>query len=621
MAELNGQIVLAYAELDLFCIFIIISTLTVAARVRKRVGQHVSLLTVTGTVFFIFHVLADLFLVVGNHNPVPEELLYFIGSCFYMTVAAAAAVWMVRVCHAMKYSFLSRPVPTALMLIPAALIVLLSLTDRWHGLIFSVSTENTVIRGPFHAFATFGTFAYFVLTGILAGCRRKKPELLPHARILVIFALLTVGFAAADDLLDLHLVPVGFTVGLVVCYAHTVMETAEEQRRELTEKEQLATAGNRAKTEFLFNMSHDIRTPMNAVIGYTAMARKNLDCPEQAGEYLDKADRAGQNLLQLIDQVLEMSRLETGKSEPEEKQAVITEWADDMLTVVREEAQKHGIRLKSDIGTIPDDQVLTDISRMNMVMTNILSNAVRYTPDGGTVTLTVRQLGSSRPGYHDYLFVTEDTGIGMSEEFRKKIFDVFTREQSSTVSGIPGSGLGMAIVKKQVELLNGTVEVESEPGKGTKVSVTVPMKLLPHMQDGDTEPVNRDTDLQGKRALVVEDNEMNREITRDILEDEGMLVETADDGDTAVDMVRRSYPGYYDFVLMDVQMPRMNGYEATRAIRDLGNRQLASILIIATTANALEEDRRDALEAGMNEHLGKPIDISRLMEILKKFLR
>lgn len=422
----------------------------------------------------------------------------------------------------------------------------------------------------------------------------------------------------------------GLLVGLFIFSYLLVrrhMRAEENHRKDELHKASLARAiemadsANEAKTNFLFNMSHDIRTPMNAIIGYTVMAKKYLDSKDKVTDCLDKIDISSQQLLSLVNQVLDMSKIESGKITIEEAPADLIERASAMLMIVEASAKAKGITLEGKIKNIRNKDILTDTPRVNQVFINILGNAIKYTPEGGKIVYTAEQISDSVDGVAKYRFTVEDNGIGMSKEYLTRIFDSFSREHNTTNSGIEGTGLGMAIVKKIVDMLGGKIDIESKQGFGTKVVVTVDFKIQDISEMAQENVIELEEDaFQGKRILLVEDNEMNREIARDILEDYGIYVEEADDGDTAVSMVKHSAHGYYDAILMDIQMPRMNGYEATMAIRELEDIELASIPIIAMTANAFEEDRKRALAVGMNEHLSKPIDITKLVQTLDKFI-
>ena len=393
----------------------------------------------------------------------------------------------------------------------------------------------------------------------------------------------------------------------------------------IKKSEKIAEEANLAKSQFLFNMSHDIRTPMNAITGYTRMAKKNIGNGEIVEDYLDKIELSGKQLLGLINQILEMSRIESGKIILQEEPADIIERSHAMKAVTETEADSKGLKLSLDFGEIKHSHVLVDVSRMNQIITNILGNAMKYTPEGGSVAFTVEELDSDRDGWGLYRFTVADTGIGMSEEYLKQIFDEFSRESTSTVSRIQGSGLGMSIVKKLIDLMGGSVDISSKPGEGTSISVTMHMKIDESAGNGVNDQSDYEgIDFTGKRILLVEDNEMNREIACDILEDAGFIVETAEDGDIAVEMVKatseRGDSEYYDVVLMDIQMPRMNGYEATKAIKALPDSQNTHLPIIALSANAFAEDRQKSIEAGMDDHIAKPIDIRQLKETLSKYL-
>ena len=398
----------------------------------------------------------------------------------------------------------------------------------------------------------------------------------------------------------------------------------KENQEKLEEALSEAQAANNAKTAFLSSMSHDIRTPLNAITGYTAMAKKRLDSVEHVSDYLDKIDVSGHQLLELINQVLEMSRIESGKVVLQEEPVDIIERAYDMRTLSGTEIESKDLNYALSMKHVKHRYVLTDGARMNQIIMNILGNAIKYTPEGGSIAYTVEEK-PYEAGRSLYSFRVADTGIGMSEEFQKHIYEEFTRESTSTVSHIQGTGLGMPIVKKLVDLMHGTIELSSAPGAGTTVTVTVPMKWDLNAEKRAEKPEeHRETDFKGKRLLLAEDNEMNREIAGDILEEAGFTIDMAEDGDIAVKKVRAAAqagdPRRYDAILMDIQMPRMNGYEAARAIRALPGLEGCRLPIVALSANAFEEDRQKSLAAGMDDHVSKPIDILQLKETLAKYL-
>ena len=530
----------------------------------------------------------------------------------------------------------------------------------------------------------------------------------------------------------------------------------EEQNRKLEIALQHEGAANRAKREFLFNMSHDIRTPMNAIIGFTSLAATHIDNREQVLDYLKKISTSSQHLLSLINDVLDMSRIESGKVKIEEKAVHLPDLVHDVRSIIQPNVAAKRLSLFIDTMDIEDEDIITDPLRLNQILLNILSNAIKFTPTGGMISIRIAQKNGAPKGCVCYEFRIKDNGIGMSEDFQKHIFEEFSREESSTVSGIQGTGLGMSITKNIVDLMGGTIALTSEPGKGTEFIVTLCFtrsgqkaepKQLPQLEglralvaDDDTntclnvstmlskigmrpewtisgkeavirtkyaveqgdefsvyiidwlipdmngieivrqirkvignrcpiiiltaydwadiedearaagvtafcekplflselrrvlaepfraEPASEPAqptaaDLKGKKLLLVEDNELNREIALEILKEAGFVVDTAEDGAVAVQKIKQAAPGQYDLILMDIQMPNLDGYEATRQIRALPDTEKASIPIFAMTANAFEEDRQNALEAGMNGHIAKPLDVPHLLRVLADALK
>ena len=527
----------------------------------------------------------------------------------------------------------------------------------------------------------------------------------------------------------------------------------EQQKNDLQDALAAAQHANRAKTTFLNNMSHDIRTPMNAIIGFTSLAAAHIDHPEQVQDYLAKITTSSNHLLSLINDVLDMSRIESGKMKIEEKEASLPEIMHDLKTIVQSDITAKQLEFYIDTADVVNEHVLCDKLRLNQVLLNLLSNAMKFTMPGGIVSVRVIQKGAASEGRASYDFQVKDTGIGMSKEFLAHVFDPFERERTSTVSGIQGTGLGMAITKNIVDMMDGTISVTSEEGKGSTFTVSLQLQtcsgpvrqeeipqlkglralvadddfntcssvtkmlstiglrpdwttsgkeavlrtrlaweqgdeyavfiidwLMPDMNGvevvrrvrtiiGEEKPIiiltaydwsdieeeARDAGVtafcskpiflselrellespfaapekavplpevsfEGKKILLVEDNELNQEIAVEILQGAGFVVEVADDGKSAVERMAAAQPGQYDLILMDIQMPIMNGYEATRQIRGLGVPGTADIPIIAMTANAFDEDRWAALEAGMDGHIAKPIDIPKLMELLGNLL-
>ena len=530
----------------------------------------------------------------------------------------------------------------------------------------------------------------------------------------------------------------------------------EEQNRKLEKAVRHEAAANRAKREFLFNMSHDIRTPMNAIIGFTSLAATHIDNREQVLDYLKKISTSSQHLLSLINDVLDMSRIESGKVKLEERAVHLPDLVHDVRSIIQPDVSAKRLSLFIDTMDVENEDIITDPLRLNQVLLNILSNAVKFTPTGGMISLRIAQKNDAPTGRARYEFRIKDNGIGMSAEFQKHIFEEFSREESSTVSGIQGTGLGMSITKNIVDLMGGTIAIESELGKGSEFIVDlcfarceqkVEQRQLPQLEglralvaDDDTDtclsvstmlskigmrpewtisgkeavirtkyavergdefsvyiidwlipdmngieivrqirkiighncpiiiltaydwadieeearaagvtafcekplflselrkilsepfsaevsprlPEPKASAFQGKKLLLVEDNELNREIAMEFLTEAGFVVDSAEDGAIAVQKMEQAAPGQYDLILMDIQMPNMDGYEATRRIRALPDAKKAGIPIFAMTANAFEEDRQNALKAGMNGHIAKPLDVPRLLSILADALK
>ena len=571
-------------------------------------------------------------------------------------------------------------------------------------------------------------------------------------------------FASAFEVRDICIVLAVVMAIAIGAYYYIVRLQAKRatdyavERAVLEEKLHKAEAAERAKTTFLSNMSHDIRTPMNAIIGFTTLAEANVENPERVQEYLRKIMSSSNHLLSLINDVLDMSRIESGKLNIKEKECSISDIFRDMRNIIQSQMQSKQLSFFMDTMDVIDEDIYCDKLHVNQVLLNLLSNAIKFTPPGGAVSLTIRQKPSAPKGYGSYEIRVRDTGIGMSQEFAKHIFEPFERERNSTVSGIQGTGLGMAITKSIVDAMGGTIELQTEQGKGTEFIINLDFRLqsetkqvetirelmglralvvddsfatcdsvtkmltqigmraewtlhgkeavlrarqavemgdrfyayiidwlLPDLSGlevvrqvrdvvGDEAPIIivtaydwtafeeearkagvtafcnkpiflselRDTliaalgkleleeqklpvtvnaagELRGTRLLLVEDNELNREIAQELLEEAGFEVDTAGDGTEAVERVKNSDPSRYSLILMDIQMPKMNGYEATKAIRAMP--EWTKIPIVAMTANAFEEDRKAALEAGMNDHVAKPIDVERLMNVIRSLIK
>ena len=411
--------------------------------------------------------------------------------------------------------------------------------------------------------------------------------------------------------------------------AEAVAKLAANNTQKLNDKLEIALKkaedASLAKTRFLNNMSHDIRTPMNVILGYAQLMEDELkgkDMPETL-EHLEKMQQSGNLLLSIINNVLDMARIESGRMELDENYCRIEDVRKSLFAVFDEKARKKNIALHYTMN-VEHEHVLTDVTKVKEIFVNILSNAIKYTPSGGSVMMSVDELPCDEPGYMIVRNRVSDTGIGMSQDYMTKIFDAFTREQNTTKSKIAGTGLGMSIVRKYVELLGGTIDVESELGKGSTITVTLKHKIADesyyvkkHIEESGT----GSEILEGRNILLAEDNDLNAEITEAILERAGIKIERVEDGIQCVNMIEKMPAGTYDMILMDIQMPKMNGYKATQAIRRLPDKDKACIPIIAMTANAFEEDKRDALAVGMNGHIAKPIELDKLLSMLSEVIR
>jgi len=395
-------------------------------------------------------------------------------------------------------------------------------------------------------------------------------------------------------------------------------ETLQNQHQLLEEALEEAQQSNRAKTVFLNNMSHDVRTPLNAILGFAALAATHLENRELVGDYLNKIQVAGRHLLSLISGVLDMSCIESGEIHLENAPCSLEELLQDLDIMIREEAESKGLTLSIQ-RALHHPEVVCDRLRLGQVLLNVVGNAVKFTPAGGNILVEAVETPGPE-GSGEYRFLIADTGIGMSQTFLGHIFEPFERESTSTLSGIQGAGLGMTITKNIIDAMGGEILVESREGEGSRflIRLTLPLALGSSGQAGG--PDKEKASLEGRRILLVEDNHLNREIAATILEEEGLLVEEAWDGAAAVEKLAGSQPGYYELILMDIQMPVMDGYEATRQIRRLRDPRLAGIPILAMTANALEEDKQKAFMAGMDGHLTKPVEVEKLIMTLREKL-
>ena len=406
----------------------------------------------------------------------------------------------------------------------------------------------------------------------------------------------------------------------------TTVDVNEQKKKELSQLNALedakraAVEANRAKSSFLLNMSHDIRTPMNAIIGFTGLLEKHQEEPERRQDYLNKLKESSALLLGLINNVLEMSRIEKGHLDLDIQACGVEQMYDMFCSVFLDMMIQKGITFCHSMD-VEHEFLFCDPIKVRDVVLNLLSNAYKYTPSGGKVELYIREVPCEEEGFAIIETVVKDNGLGMSAEFIPHMFEEFSREHNTTDVKVEGTGLGMPIVKNLLDLMGGTIEVESELGKGTTFKVYIKHHIAKKSDVINVDmPDVSDVDFRGRRILLAEDNDLNAEITMEVLKDIDLVVERAEDGQRCVEMIDAAPAGYYDLILMDIQMPRMNGYEATRIIRQMKDKEKANITILAMTANAFEEDKREAIESGMNAHLSKPIEVEKLIKTLKRSL-
>ena len=406
----------------------------------------------------------------------------------------------------------------------------------------------------------------------------------------------------------------------------TTVDVNEQKKKELSQLNALedakraAVEANRAKSSFLLNMSHDIRTPMNAIIGFTGLLEKHQEEPERRQDYLNKLKESSALLLGLINNVLEMSRIEKGHLDLDVQACGVEQMYDMFCSVFLDMMIQKGITFCHSMD-VEHEFLFCDPIKVRDVVLNLLSNAYKYTPSGGKVELYIREVPCEEEGFAIIETVVKDNGLGMSAEFIPHMFEEFSREHNTTDVKVEGTGLGMPIVKNLLDLMGGTIEVESELGKGTTFKVYIKHRIAKKSDVINVDmPDVSDVDFRGRRILLAEDNDLNAEITMEVLKDIDLVVERAEDGQRCVEMIDAAPAGHYDLILMDIQMPRMNGYEATRIIRQMKDKEKANITILAMTANAFEEDKREAIESGMNAHLSKPIEVDKLIKTLKRSL-
>ena len=636
MTSLDLSSVVTVCALDLFCMTLLLGLYFVTRHITARSGRKISSLIGIGILLYSLLLVTNVIWIIGEHTgTIGIPVQYVVNSCYYLALSTAPALWFLHVSIEFGLITVSRNRWNAafLTLLPALVLSVLSVTAYFNGLVFFFDEAGRYERGPLYLVFSVLSYSYIIVSGVIAFRQfiKKRGRERWGAFVMAVYALLVMAFGLLQNITGFEFGVLGFTSGMVLYFGYLITRENNLQRAALQEKQaaleealSLAQSANRAKTTFLSNMSHDIRTPMNAVIGYTELASSHIDNKEQVLDYLSKIRQSSDHLLSLINDVLDMSRIESGKMNLHEEPEDLRQLLDTLYDIVQADIRAKELDFRMDTDGIRHAHVLCDKLRLKQVLLNILSNSIKYTQRGGTISLYAAETEGADSGTDSgdsvgLTFRIRDNGMGMSAEFLKTIFDPFTRVNSSTVSGIQGTGLGMAITKSIVDMMGGTISVESEEGKGTETTILVTFRrseaAAPIETDGSS------YDFSGKRILLVEDNELNREIATELLTEEGFFVDAVTDGTEAVERMKTADSGSYDLILMDIQMPVMNGYEAARRIRALGSAYCKSVPILAMTANAFEEDRRAALEAGMNEHISKPIDIAVMKEKLALFLK
>ena len=450
----------------------------------------------------------------------------------------------------------------------------------------------------------------------------KTIQTLPASRLSSLFSVyentpgkVTLAEYIKDNLRVVSTSFVSVTLVIILIIGYLMMKARKAQIQ--------AEKANAAKSDFLFNMSHDIRTPMNALLGYSELMKRELTDPKLL-DYQEKMEQSGNLLLSIINNVLDMARIESGKMELDENYVKIRDIYQGVYKIFQAEAEKKGIHLEM-VYEVQHEHVICDETKNREIFLNLISNAVKYTASGGAVTIRITELDCDRKDYVRIQTQVIDTGIGMSEEFLPSLFEAFSRERNTTAGKVAGTGLGMPIIKKYVDMMGGTIEAESKLGEGSKFTVIMEYRLADktyYEQDTDPSPDTEETDrISGKHVLLAEDNDLNAEIAEFILEDMGLIVDRVEDGVQCVARMEQKPAGTYDLILMDIQMPNMDGYKATQAIRRLADKEKAGIPIIAMTANAFEEDRKKALAKGMNGHIAKPVDAEKVKRTILSALR
>ncbi|EDP27290.1 hybrid sensor histidine kinase/response regulator [Coprococcus eutactus] len=555
--------------------------------------------------------------------------VFVLNSAFMIAETFVTYEWFVFFEHVQDSFLIKSKLVRLFGIVPLVLITVLSIASWWTHWLFYADDAGVYHRGTLFALQIVFPYTYVVVTLVSAvaySITRKEKRSAVIMTIALIPALIC---SVLQVIAGGSYILAGLTLSAIFVYMELCMEDIrkveklamlEKSKRELEEALDMANKANSAKTVFLNSMSHDIRTPMNAIIGFTDLLGENLGDEKKARDYIGKIKSSSDYLLSLINNVLEMARIESGRSDLDERDISVEKSLDAVYWIFEAQMKEKHIDFIWDVN-VKHNNIKCDVVKLKEILMNIINNAYKYSLPGDSVAVRIEEIPCDRDGYARIQTTVKDTGIGMSEEFLEHIFEDFTRAQTSTESGQFGTGLGMAIVKKIVDLMGGTIDVQSKQGVGTTFTVTLEHKIAEiAAENREVVKSTEDYSFRGKRILLVEDNDLNAEIAQTILAGTGMTVDRACDGIQCVDVLKGSEPGYYDMVLMDIQMPNMDGYEATRIIRQFEDKRLSEIPIIAMTANAFAEDRKQAFDAGMNGHIAKPINAEDLKMTLAGIL-
>jgi len=555
--------------------------------------------------------------------------VFVLNSAFMIAETFVTYEWFVFFEHVQDSFLIKSKLVRLFGIVPLVLITALSIASWWTHWLFYADDAGVYHRGTLFALQIVFPYTYVVVTLVSAVAysitRKEKRSAVIMAIALIPALICSVLQVIAGG----SYILAGLTLSAIFVYMELCMEDIrkveklamlEKSKRELEEALDMANKANSAKTVFLNSMSHDIRTPMNAIIGFTDLLGENLGDEKKARDYIGKIKSSSDYLLSLINNVLEMARIESGRSDLDERDISVEKSLDAVYWIFEAQMKEKHIDFIWDVN-VKHNNIKCDVVKLKEILMNIINNAYKYSLPGDSVAVRIEEIPCDHDGYARIQTTVKDTGIGMSEEFLEHIFEDFTRAQTSTESGQFGTGLGMAIVKKIVDLMGGTIDVQSKQGVGTTFTVTLEHKIAEiAAENREVVKSTEDYSFRGKRILLVEDNDLNAEIAQTILAGTGMTVDRACDGIQCVDVLKGSEPGYYDMVLMDIQMPNMDGYEATRIIRQFEDKRLSEIPIIAMTANAFAEDRKQAFDAGMNGHIAKPINAEDLKMTLAGIL-